>query len=307
MVAEGRDTFNRFLDILAESLDDHEATPAEFAARAHLSRYHFTRIVKAVSGEPPARFRRRIRLERAAYRILTRDRSLLDEALLAGYASHEAFTRAFQREYGASPSVWRRSPTNFTLAAPSGVHFHPPAGLRVPAEGQARSMDLIVRMVDHHIWLISQMVDRVRQLTDTQLDAPLPLRVEAIDGNSLRWLLSRLIGQMQMWNAALADREYDFGVEDTEPVSQMRRRLDQVAPEFVANVREICATGSFEEMFVEAMSENPKVVTKGGMIAHVLTFSAHHRLLALTTLSAYGIDDLSFGDPKYWIVEGPDN
>jgi AraC family transcriptional regulator len=41
-------------------------------------------------------------------------------------------------------------------------------------------------------------------------------------------------------------------------------------------------------------------VTYGGMVAHVLTFSAHHRLLAVTALARHGITDLGYGDPKYW-------
>ena len=82
----------------------------ELAARFHFSRYHFDRMIRSVAGEPPQAFRRRILLERAAYRMVTTTAPLLDIAVEAGYGSHEAFTRAFTRAYGAAPAAWRRPP-----------------------------------------------------------------------------------------------------------------------------------------------------------------------------------------------------
>jgi AraC family transcriptional regulator len=105
-----QDTFLRFVDSLATHLDDHQARGPELAARAHISRFHFDRMIGAVSGESPARFRRRILLERAAYRLVTSRISILDIAVEAGYSSNEAFTRAFQRAYGTPPSAWRAAP-----------------------------------------------------------------------------------------------------------------------------------------------------------------------------------------------------
>lgn len=35
------------------------------------------------------------------------------------------------------------------------VHFQPPAGLRLPARRKVRGMDVLVRMVEHHVWLAS--------------------------------------------------------------------------------------------------------------------------------------------------------
>ena len=46
------DTFSRFVDVLASTLDAHETTAEELASRTHLSRYHFDRLVAAAAGEP---------------------------------------------------------------------------------------------------------------------------------------------------------------------------------------------------------------------------------------------------------------
>ena len=83
-----------------------------------------------------------------------------------------------------------------------------------------------MKMVEHHVWLIDEMVERAATLSDEQLDAPIELSVEGVDDEpTLRSLLSRLIGQMGMWNAAVAGRPYDFAIERGESID-----VDAFAP-----------------------------------------------------------------------------
>ena len=164
---------------------------------------------------------------------------MLSVALEAGYSSHEAFTRAFARAYGRSPSQWRRRPTRFQLEAPSEVHFNPPGGLRVPAHGKVTPMELLTRMVEHHVWLVGEMLTRAERLLDEVLDAPVEISVEGLDDEpTLRSLLSRLVGQLAMWDAAIHDRPYDFGVEKGESVASMRARLAESGPAFLTQARD---------------------------------------------------------------------
>jgi AraC-like DNA-binding protein len=94
------DTFLAFVDQLSTHLDRHELDGADLASGAFLSRYHFGRVIRATAGEAPNQFRRRILLERAAYRLATCSDGILQTAIDAGYSSNEAFTRAFRRAYG---------------------------------------------------------------------------------------------------------------------------------------------------------------------------------------------------------------
>lgn len=302
MTSTGADTFVRFVDSLAANLDDHEARGEELAARMYLSRFHFDRVVSAVAGETPARFRRRLLLERAAYRLVTSGTGVLDVAVEAGYSSNEAFTRAFQRAYGEVPSVWRNSPTQIQLATPNGVHFQPPGSLRLPARTKVAPMELLTRMVEHHVWLIGQMIDRAGRLSDDQLDAQIEVSVDD-DRMSMRRLLSRLVGQMDMWNCAMADRPYDWSLEDHEAISAMRARLGTVGAAFLAEVRQVVADGRLDDTFVDALCEPAEVFTYGGMVAHVLTFAAHNRTLVVLALKQAGITDLGWGDPMKWVAQ----
>ena len=297
------DTFVAFVDVLADALDDHEATSEDLAARLYLSRYHFDRLISSVAGEPPRAFRRRILLERSAYRLLTTGRTILDIAIEAGYGSHEAYARAFTRAYGCGPQRWRGKPTQTQIEAPSDVHFHPPGGLRLPARAKETPMDLITKMVEHHVWLTGEMVGRAARLDDDVLDKPIVISVEGVDDDpTLRSLLSRLVGQMGMWNAAMASRDYDWSVEKHEPVDSMQRRLAVEGPRYLDLVREVSAQGRLDDTFVDALCEPAEVFTYGGMIAHVLTFAAHRRTLVAGALSDAGITDLGAGDPRLWVA-----
>ena len=295
------DTFADFVEHLAEALDDHEVTGEEWAGRLHFSRFHFDRMIKSVAGEPPQAFRRRILLERAAYRMISTSAPLIDIAVEAGYGSHEAFSRAFAKAYGATPAAWRKKPGHLQVDAPSNVHFHPPGSLRLPARDKVTSMDLLTKMVEHHIWLTGEMVRLAERLTDEQLDQRIELDVDD-DHQTIRSLLSRLVGQMGMWNAAMATRDYDWSVEEHESLSSLRERFATEAPTYLAHVRGVVAADRLDDTFVDALCEPAEVFTYGGMIAHVLTFAAHRRTLVALAFARHGIEDLGWGDPMTWVA-----
>jgi hypothetical protein len=162
-------------------------------------------------------------------------------------------------------------------------------------------MDLMTRMVEHHIWLTGEMVRLAARLTDEQLDQPIELDVDD-DPQTIRSLLSRLIGQMGMWNAAVAMRDYDWSVEEHESLGSMRERLATEGPTFHAQVREVVEQDRLDDTFVDALCEPAEVFTYGGMIAHVLTFAAHRRTLVVLALSRHGFEELGWGDPMVWVA-----
>jgi len=298
------DTFIGFVNGLTQALSTQTLSVDEAAARAFLSRSHFDRVIRAVAGEPPVAFKRRVLLERAAYQLATTGTGILDIALDAGYSSHEAFVRAFRRAYGVNPSEWRESPRQIRLPTPNDVHFHPPGGLRLPKRSEVTPMDLITRMVEHHVWLVGEMIDRAGRLTDEQLDATIEISVEDVDESpTLRWLLSRLVGQMDMWNNVIHDQPYDWEVEHHESVAGMRTRLAAVGPTFLSEVRGVVGENRLDETFIDAHCSPPEVFTYGGLIAHVLNFAAFRRTLVLGALASAGIDDLGYGDPRKWVEE----
>jgi hypothetical protein len=67
-------------------------------------------------------------------------------------------------------------------------------------------------------------------------------------------------------------------------------------------VTEVVDEGRLDETFVDALCEPAEVFTYGGMIAHVLTFAAYHRTLAVQALGQAGVEDLGWGDPMKWVA-----
>lgn len=119
---EYRQRIRRAQALLESSLDT-PIRPATLAREACFSLHHFHRIFLAQTGESVMQQLRRLRLERAARKILHGQARLLDLALEAGYGSHEAFTRAFTEHFGTLPSEFRseRFPQRAPPPADPGV------------------------------------------------------------------------------------------------------------------------------------------------------------------------------------------
>ena len=84
---------------------DHQLT--ELAQACGLSAFHFHRLFADVMGETVSGFLRRQRLDASAIRLAATEMSMLEIGTSAGYGSLAAFSRAFQRQFGIPPTVYR--------------------------------------------------------------------------------------------------------------------------------------------------------------------------------------------------------
>jgi len=98
---------NRILVHIQANLDGDISLNA-LAAEAGLSIYHFEREFGRLVGESVKQYTLRVRLERAAIRLLLHQGTILDIALEHGFESHETFTRAFRRHFDMTPREHRR-------------------------------------------------------------------------------------------------------------------------------------------------------------------------------------------------------
>ena len=79
------------------------------AERVGFSAYHYHRIFREIIGEPVKEYIRRLRIERAAYRLKVSEETILHIALDAGFKTHESFTRAFARQFRITPNEFRNN------------------------------------------------------------------------------------------------------------------------------------------------------------------------------------------------------
>jgi AraC family transcriptional regulator, alkane utilization regulator len=86
----------------------HAWTVPELAQKACLSRSAFAERFGQTLGEPPLTYLTRHRMRLAARQLASSTSPISRVADQVGYASEAAFSQAFKREYGLSPSAWRQ-------------------------------------------------------------------------------------------------------------------------------------------------------------------------------------------------------
>lgn len=93
---------------------------------------YFARRFSDAMAETPKQYTSRLRLERAALRLVLLEDNILDIALDCGFASHETFSRAFCRRFRVTPQTFRRKgrlPAANEQEAPQRVNAATPTSL----------------------------------------------------------------------------------------------------------------------------------------------------------------------------------
>lgn len=99
---------NRTIDYIEDNLD--KSLPLEKIAHiACFSPYHFHRIFSAITGEPLAQFIQRLRIERAADKLIRNiNQSITEIAFNCGFSSSAVFARVFKATFGVNAGEWRK-------------------------------------------------------------------------------------------------------------------------------------------------------------------------------------------------------
>lgn len=294
MNAPRRDRLRELLDAV---LDGEDATLADMASRAHASPHHFNRLLRRDAGEPPVAMRRRVVLERAAWRI-SGGTSVTEAAFEAGYESVEGFARAYSRAFGHPPST---PAAGHWLPAPNGIHFHPPMSLWVQSTEHAMN-PITEHLVRHDLDDTRHLVDLAKGVApDDYAATRLPgLQVLGFDGSdeTLAELLEHLVATKEIWLAAIEGADLPQG-GDTSAAGLLARH-DAVAPRWLATVRDFDSRGAWDDRLVDALCDPPESFVMASVFAHVVTYAAARRQLARHLLRGLGVavDD---GDPITWL------
>ena len=296
---DNNDKVGRLSDLVVRSLDANPTTE-ELSRQAHQSRTQFHRLFRALVEETPGAMRRRLLLERAAFQLRESSVAVTDIAFDAQYNSLEAFTRAFRRAFHVSPSLYRRMRTGPAhLPSPGNIHFLAPGSSLKGAE-----MDLFDRFAGNDSWHTRKLLEYARTLSDEQLDRPMNAVVEILpwreSTKTLRQILENIVFTKEVWTAAVigADMPNINGTPASErSPAAMLARLDKTDAEFHKVFRDIGKRGEWDSTFIDALCEPAETFTYGGVFAHIMTFNAHRRLMALDALRRLGVQVEGFGDP----------
>jgi AraC family transcriptional regulator len=283
--------YGRRVQALIDYLQEGEAELGEpLASKAHYSRFHAHRVFQRATGETPGEFRRRLLLEKAAYQLSRSERSVTDIAFDMGFEALESFTRAFRKAFKLSPSHYRRYGTpSFYLPSPNGIHYQP------PNQKGALNMDLLDHLLEHDNWLVRRILERAKTLSDKQLDAnhqPLPFENAQ---QTLRDMFHRHIFWKEVWIAAIKGEPFSDDVDKT--MRGMLQRHEKASKDFLTIAHEIRDDSKWQAVFVDALCVPPETFSFSGVVAHIITFSSHQRMVMLDVLRRFGITDFGYGDP----------
>ncbi len=295
MTDTGRDRLRELLDAV---LDEDNRTLDDMAGDAFASPYHFSRTLSRGAGEPPVAMRRRVMLERAAWQIRA-GASVTDAAWAAGYESVEGFSRAFARAFGHPPSTATES---HWLPAPNGIHFHPPMSLWVHTTEQPMN-PLTEQMVAHDLDDTRALLDLAKGLPhETFRERSMPGTIVLDwDGpeESVATVLEHQVWAKEVWLASIEGHDTPAREVDDDAAGLIARH-EVVAPRWLAVVRDLDRRGAWDDRLIDALCDPPESFAMSGVIAHVLTYSAHRRQLVRQMLRAAGhyVDQ---GDPIMWL------
>ncbi|WP_152654942.1 AraC family transcriptional regulator [Oceanobacillus sp. CFH 90083] len=90
-----------------------ELSIEEIAKQANFSVFHFQRTFNVMTGITVAEYIRRRRLTLAANELRKSDRKIIDIAHKYGYETPEAFSKAFRKQHGITPTQARKHSGNF--------------------------------------------------------------------------------------------------------------------------------------------------------------------------------------------------
>jgi AraC family transcriptional regulator len=299
------DEAQRLRGVVLESLD-REQNGSGLARHAYRSRTQFYRLFRAIIDETPVAMRRRLLLERAAWQLSRTQLSVTEIGFNANYGSLEAFTRAFRKAFRVSPSLYRRIGATYThLHTANGIHHYSGKDTK----GISQSMDLFDIFSGQESWHTRRLLEQAKTLSDQQLDGPLENQVKVFPWDtpdqSLRQILERMVQTKEVWAAALTGGSMppmdNIPPADRTP-SALLERLEGADAAFHGVLTEIRNRSAWEDTFVDALCEPPETFTFGGMFAHVITFNAHRRMLAMDAMRGLGVKVEGFGCPSEYLA-----
>jgi AraC-like DNA-binding protein len=295
--APRRDRLRELLDAVVAA-DNSDV--ADMARSSFASEFHFSRQVSRLTGEPPAALRRRVMLERAAWR-LQGGQGVAAVAADEGWSSPEVFSRAFRRAYGVPPS--QAADVDFWLDAPNGLHFHPPESLWLRQEGDGAPPDVSQLMVAHDVADTAYLIDQAALLTEEQWAQPISPGQVVLewDGeeSSVGAVLGAVVWSKQVWLASIEGRDQPErgGLSSAAELADDHRT---VAARWTAMIADYTEQGRLGDTVIDALCDPPESFQLYGIVAHVLTFSAHRRELVRTMLARHGVH-AKRGDPLDWM------
>lgn len=98
----------RIMKVINENMDNDELSVEMIADKVGISRVHFYRKMKDLTGQAPREFIRYIRLKEAARLLGSKKMDITGVSIATGFKSPSAFSTSFKSLYGVTPTEWMK-------------------------------------------------------------------------------------------------------------------------------------------------------------------------------------------------------
>lgn len=283
----------RELNLLGEM--DSALNAKDLAEQAAYSTPQFFRIAKRRLGEPPMTARRRLLLERAAYRLTRTKQTITEIAFDAGFQSLEGFGRAFKAAYRLAPRTFRSLKADeFRVDLQARLHFAPTEEARWQGEQNMNVPELMTR---HHCWEMLRFIDACEKLPDERLDVVMATFEPygwCEPTVTLRQMMGKACAFAAPWMDAVNSEKVDYR---PATLAAMREALPLNCDGFLKILSAVEKDNSYDLTFVDAVCDPPEVFSYVGILAHALTNAAYRRMVIAQELRGLNVGIDNHRDP----------
>lgn len=143
------ENMNNALDYIEENIEN-DITSDDIAKIAYSSKFHFLRLFNMLTGMTLGDYIRQRRLSLAAKDIMSSNMKIVDISYKYGYETPEAFSKAFKKLHGISPSKARKKGESLKAI--------PPISFQISVKGEKRMDYKIIEKKEFKITGISRRV-----------------------------------------------------------------------------------------------------------------------------------------------------
>lgn len=118
-----KELVNRSIDYIMQHIDE-EISIEDVAEYCHFSKYYFSRVFKAETGESIYSFIKRLKMEQSAINLkLEKEKTITDIGAYYGYSSSN-YSSAFKKHHNVSPAVFRKTTDTTCVPNPFKTDSH---------------------------------------------------------------------------------------------------------------------------------------------------------------------------------------
>jgi hypothetical protein len=113
-----------------------------------------------------------------------------------------------------------------------------------------------------------------------------------------------MVQTKEAWAAAMTGGSaplFDTAPPEDRTAAAMLARLENADRAFHSVLSDVRNRSAWEDAFVDALCEPPETFTFGGMFAHIITFNAYRRMVAIDVLRGLGVNVDGVGCPMEYL------